>query len=135
MPFHRNKLYLLLSAACLAGYIWLYVSLPAIASGNEVCLIKHVTNMPCPSCGSTRSVMALLQGHFMQSIYWNPFGLLLLAALVGTPIWIAYDLYTRKNSLQNFYLKTETALQKKAIAIPAILMVLCNWCWNIYKGL
>ncbi len=79
--------------------------------------------------------MALLQGNFLDALYWNPFGLLLIAVLAVTPAWVAIDLIARKNSLQKFYLQTEQLLRQKSVAIPAILIVLGNWCWNIYKGL
>jgi hypothetical protein len=140
MPFHRNKLYLFLSVACLTGYIWLYFT-SSVASGStapfttDVCIIKHTTNIPCPSCGSTRSALALLQGNFIESLYWNPIGILLLLILLATPAWIAYDLYTKKSSLHTFYFKLESYLRKKSIAIPALILVIGNWCWNIFKGL
>jgi hypothetical protein len=37
--------------------------------------------------------------------------------------------------LYNFYNQTELVLKRKWIAIPAILLVLLNWIWNIAKGL
>ena len=71
----RNKLYYLLTIACIAGYSWLYFSMNSNQSqqgGFEVCLIKHVTDIPCPSCGSTRSVVSLVQGNFIDALYMNP---------------------------------------------------------------
>ena len=31
--------------------------------------------------------------------------------------------------------KIEETLSKKRVAIPAIMVILLNWIWNIYKGL
>ena len=77
MTLDRNKLYSILFIACLAGYIWLYFSITKNITENksvEVCLIKHVTNIPCPSCGSTRSVISLTKGDFVGALKFNPIG-------------------------------------------------------------
>lgn len=139
MPIRRNKLYLLLTIASLAGYSWLFInhSRSAAPGSNEtgVCLIKEVTHIPCPSCGATRAVLSLLEGHFIESLRWNPLGVILLLILVITPLWLAFDLFSGRDSLICFYTKMETVLQQKWVAIPAIGLVLGNWIWNIFKGL
>lgn len=134
----RNKLYVLLSTACAAGYIWLmltYYRAFSLALEPGVCLFKRVTGVPCPSCGSTRSVLSILKGDFTEAILWNPFGILLTCILLVFPAWIIYDVLSRKSTLYNFYNRTELVLKRKWIAIPAILLVLLNWIWNISKGL
>lgn len=55
--------------------------------------------------------------------------------LIGSPFWIFYDVVSRKKTLLNAYIKTELFLNRKWIAIPAILIVMLNWIWNISKGL
>ena len=135
---NRNKLYVLLSAACIAGYSWLaftYFRDFSHLSETEICIFKHVTTIPCPSCGSTRSVLSLIKGDLAEALYWNPFGLLLIIILMIAPLWILYDLMSRKDTLFNTYLRAEHLLRRKWIAIPAILIVIINWVWNINKGL
>jgi hypothetical protein len=135
---NRNKLYVLLSTACLAGYIWLIVTYyRSEPNGNElgICLFKRVTGIPCPSCGSTRSVLSLLKGDISGALFWNPFGLILLAVMILSPIWILYDLVRQKATLFKVYTNSEQFLKRKWVAISAILIVLVNWIWNIYKGL
>jgi len=46
-----------------------------------------------------------------------------------------YDYVKQERSLLHFYQKTEAKLVQKQIAIPATLLILANWFWNIYKGL
>jgi len=79
MPIQRNKLYIILTIACAAGYIWLFAGFSAhyFEQNNpaEVCLFKHATNVPCPSCGSSRSVATLMHGDVLGSLYLNPFGI------------------------------------------------------------
>lgn len=134
----RSRLYVLLSTACAAGYIWLYLIFHrSILAGREpgVCLVKRVTGVPCPSCGSTRSVLSILNGDLFEALYWNPFGILITLILLITPFWLAFDVISRNDSLYRFYNRTELFVTKKWVAIPAILLILLNWIWNIFKGL
>lgn len=139
MQSGRNKLYFFLLLFCLAGYIWFYTGYRSFPeSGDKArigCLIKHTTNVPCPSCGATRSAISLIKGDFAGSLYWNPIGILLVCMGVIIPIWISYDKIFRKDSLYLFYRKAEVFLRRKAVALPAILLIIINWIWNIYKGL
>ncbi|WP_445757825.1 DUF2752 domain-containing protein [Polaribacter sp.] len=138
MTLARNKLYSILFIACLAGYIWLYFSITKNITENksvDVCLIKHVTNIPCPSCGSTRSVISLTKGDFIGALNFNPIGYLVAIIMLIAPIWIISDTIKRTKTLFNFYLKIETYLKRPKIAIPLILLVIINWIWNITKGL
>ncbi|MDP3462332.1 MAG: DUF2752 domain-containing protein [Bacteroidales bacterium] len=138
MTIDRNKLYSILITACLAGYIWLYFSMTKNFADNksvEVCLIKHATNIPCPSCGSTRSVISLTKGDFIGALNLNPIGYLVAIIMLIAPIWIITDTIRRGNTLFVFYQKTENYLKKPKYAIPLILFVIINWIWNITKGL
>ncbi len=137
MPVRRKKLYLILLTACVAGYIWFFYNFyqNQTNSNTTICLIKRVTNIPCPSCGTTRAIDALINGHFFQSVILNPLGLLVAVCMIIIPFWIIKDLITKKNSFLHFYLKTEVQLKKPQIAIPLILLIIINWIWNIYKEL
>ena len=137
MILERNRSYSILGITCLAGYIWLYYNLylqNTKSSSESFCMIKRITNIPCPSCGSTRSVSAVLHGDFAGAIYWNPLGLVVLAMMIVLPIWLAVDLISKKDSLLKSYKSTEKILRKKTVAIPLIILVIINWIWNIYKN-
>ena len=134
----RNKLYVFLSSACAAGYIWLILTYNRDISNSVepgVCLFKRLTTIPCPSCGTTRSVLSILHGDFAGALYWNPFGLILALALIITPFWLSYDLAGHNDTLSRAYNHTEKILKQKWIALPLIGLVILNWIWNIYKGL
>jgi hypothetical protein len=55
--------------------------------------------------------------------------------LVISPLWVLFDTLFKKASFFNFYTNTELLFRRKGVAIFAILLVLMNWIWNIYKGL
>ncbi|WP_186757257.1 DUF2752 domain-containing protein [Echinicola salinicaeni] len=134
-----KKLYMLLISALGAGYIWIIYQLIFTSHQQEkgltVCLIKNVTNIPCPSCGSTRSVLSILHLDFPMAIYYNPLGFLIVSAMMILPFWILLDMVFEKESFWKVYQKLEQKLKKPSLAIPLILLVLINWAWNIYKGI
>lgn len=136
---NRNKLYLILFIACSAGYIWLYYAfIPTDPAGNktaEVCLLKHVTDIPCPSCGATRSIVSLLNGRYGDAFLLNPLGYVIALIMLVAPVWMAVDLARRSSSLFNFYKEIEAGLRKPKYAIPLIMLIVINWIWNITKGL
>ncbi|MBI4946404.1 MAG: DUF2752 domain-containing protein [Bacteroidetes bacterium] len=100
-----------------------------------MCIVKHVTDIPCPSCGSTRSALCFLNGNITDSLKWNPLGLILVILMFLCPFLMAYDLLKRKKILYALYNQTELLFKHKWVAIPAVLLILSNWIWNICKGL
>jgi hypothetical protein len=138
MAFERNKFYTFLLLLCVAGYGWLFYALmadPLEHASVEVCLFKHITNIPCPSCGSTRALLLLIHGEVWKSLAMNPLGVIIAGMLSVTPLWILFDLAAGKQTLPVFYKRMEVFLVKPGIAAPLIVLVLINWIWNIVKGL
>ena len=138
MSLNRNKLYALIFIACLAGYVWLYIGLTNDYKQNnsvEVCPIKHFTNIPCPSCGSTRSVILLTKGNLAEAFSTNPIGYIIAIIMLLTPLWITFDIAFKRKTFFEFYKKIERYLKRPQYAIPLILLVIINWIWNITKGL
>lgn len=136
MALNRNKLYTILFIACVAGYIWLSFSF-INGTGNKsfgLCFIKHTTNIPCPSCGSTRSVISLSHGNFSEAFMLNPLGYVVALIMLVCPLWIAIDIATKKKTLFEFYRKVEIKLRRPGYAIPLIMLLVFNWIWNIIKG-
>ena len=43
-----------------------------------MCALEHFMGFVCPGCGLTRSVIALLSGHFAESVGWHPMGVLVV---------------------------------------------------------
>jgi hypothetical protein len=47
----------------------------------DLCLFHRLTGLPCLTCGLTRSVCLLMQGHWLASMKMHPAGGLVLTAL------------------------------------------------------
>lgn len=134
----RNKLYLVLTLALVAGYcwaIWAILLQDIQHSTFTPCLFKNVTSLPCPACGTTRSVSEIVKGNITKATIINPLGLIVAAFMVIAPFWIIFDVATKKDSLHKSYLKFETALKIRWVAITLITLIALNWAWNIYKEL
>jgi hypothetical protein len=94
------------------------------------------TGLPCPSCGTTRALLLLMNGEFRESFFINPFGIVLALALLIIPFWIMTDIFRKSNSFYNRYGEAERFLTQKRWATAfAIAIVALNWFWNIAKGI
>lgn len=131
----RKRLYISLTLGCIAGYVWLVVSVFQMNDGWTVCLFKRVTGLPCPACGSTRAMMELAGGNPAGSLAINPNGLVLSVLLVVLPLWLLRDCCTKDDSLYRFYNRAEQQLKRKWFFGLICLLVVLNWIWNIVKGL
>lgn len=132
----KNKLYLFVLVACLVGYCWLLYTMNKVDEVDfSACLFKNVTNIPCPSCGTTRAVAQIAKGHLFSSLLINPFGIIVALIMLVAPTWIIVDLLFNKDSFYRAYKQIELVINKRAVAVFLILLVLLNWYWNIKKGL
>lgn len=148
----RTRLHILVLALSLAGYGWIAwhalqpydaprAGIHGIAGAGyradaTPCPVKLSTGLPCPSCGTTRAVVALAGGDVAGSLATNPLGLLAVLALVVFPPWVLHDQFRGRGGFHRFYAAAEGRLQRSAgLAAAGILLVLANWGWNVLKGL
>lgn len=134
-----NKLYWMLLILSAAGYAWIGFNLFYASYGAHdiaVCLFKNATGLPCPSCGTTRALLYLLNGELLQSLSINPLGVLAAAVLIIVPPWVAADTLASRKSLAAALVWTERQIKtRRAISVPLAVLVLSNWGWNIIKGI
>ena len=138
MQRNRNLLYRFWFAVSLAGYFWIFASRNTSLSNEtlfKTCFVKNINQLPCPSCGSTRAVLSILNGNFQDAFIFNPLGFIVIFLLILVPLWIVKDWITRKKTFQNFYQKIECYLSNKRISLPFLGLIVLNWIWNINKGL
>lgn len=70
-----------LRAAALA--LGLAAAAALLASGAVPCAFASLTHLPCPGCGSTRAVQALVEGDLDGVLRMNPFGPVMAALVAG----------------------------------------------------
>ncbi|MCW4467826.1 DUF2752 domain-containing protein [Flavobacterium sp. MFBS3-15] len=132
----RNRLYLITGVLLAAGYGWLlYAWDKAHRSDFTPCIFKNTTGIACPSCGNTRSVLAVAHGDFADALLINPLGLLLALLMMALPFWIVYDLAAKKDTFYKSFRKFEQTAGIRWVAIVLVVLIILNWAWNIHKGL
>jgi len=132
----KNRLYLFLFLALIAGYCYItWVLVTDALLHFTPCPIKNITGIACPSCGVTRSVLLIANGDLKSAILINPLGFIVAAIMVVAPFWLLYDVTLKKGTLYDSYIKTENVLKTKWIAILLTVLIAVNWAWNIHKGL
>ncbi|MCM1569521.1 MAG: DUF2752 domain-containing protein [Roseburia sp.] len=52
--------------------IYLYFKVFLVYLPTFPCAFYSLFGLYCPGCGGTRAVLALLQGHFLQSLWYHP---------------------------------------------------------------
>ena len=131
----RNRLYAFMLAVCAAGWAWLALHLGKSTELHvQLCWIKATTGMPCPACGTTRAVDALMHGHLWEAMLINPFGLPVLLLMAAAPVWIVIDVLGKRDSFFRAFRRTEQAISKRGFAVALTALVVANWIWNFYKG-
>jgi hypothetical protein len=116
-------------ALCLMGdgFLW--------DNTRTLCYFKNVTGLACPSCGATRSLACLLHGQILESLWWNPMGLILFSGMVLIPCLLLYDYLSGKEIYLSTYTWFEKFMLKKPVLYLFVSLVAFNWIWNIHKGL
>ncbi|MBI3006496.1 MAG: DUF2752 domain-containing protein [Ignavibacteriales bacterium] len=132
----RKNLYIFSLVLSVAGYALIAWDVIDSRHGPTVCLFKTVIDLPCPSCGTTRSIAALAAGDVYQAMAINPFGVMSAFALIVIPLWIAADVLRKKDTFYHSYLAVERHVARKPwLSFLAVLIVVANWLWNVSKAL
>jgi hypothetical protein len=84
--------------------------------GLSPCRMMQWTGVPCPGCGVTTSLTLAVQGHPLESLAVQPFGLLTAIALPLLALWALAvhlrggDLYERLSARRGLALKSALVL-------------------------
>jgi hypothetical protein len=112
----------LLHAAMLVGPLALFEVTTRFRVGPlGVCLFKWATGIDCPGCGITRSVMALLGGHWAESFRFHPAGPIVLAIVALTASYMGLVLFA---GCRGFTWRIEAMACKslEGLAVGALLL-------------
>jgi len=91
----------------------------------DLCLFHRVTGYSCPTCGTTRGLLALAHGSWREGFAWNP--LTMTGAMLGSLAILGRAVTART-------LEVQWTVPEKRIALALGLAVLgLNWAWLIYS--
>lgn len=94
------------------------------------CAFKTITGLPCPTCGVTRTIIALSRGDVDRAMFMNPLAAILCAAGVLYLLYAAVVLALR---LPRFR-PTVSAAGARRVRIGAVAVIGTNWIWLIATG-
>lgn len=110
----------------LVGLVGVYI-FPWIHYLMPPCAFNRLTGVPCPSCGMTRSVLALADFNLIAAFQFHPL-FFVSVAILGALALISVGLYFSGRRYLNFNL---TPTQWKHVAWLIGLLILINWVYLI----
>lgn len=125
----RNIFKISLLVFILFAYFWIIKTY--FSTLNPICFFKTIIGIPCPGCGGIRSTRCLIDGNILEALYINPLSVIVNIFILISIFWLLYDIIKKKDT---FFKAMKTKWKKKYFII-AIIIILINWIWNIYKGL
>ena len=85
------------------------------------CPLLEIGGVPCPTCGGTRALVALVSGQPLEALAWNPLVALLGFVLLGLPLYAVLVVAGRIPRP-----RVPTRLRPATrLALP--LLILANW--------
>jgi hypothetical protein len=99
--------------------LWMLAGRSQAGERPELCLFRRLTGWPCPSCGTTRSLMALANGELRQAIAYNPLAVTLCVAALG--------LLILRLGFRRRIVWITSPTSRRCVTAALILVVLANW--------
>ncbi|WP_322746039.1 DUF2752 domain-containing protein [Nostoc sp. LEGE 06077] len=90
--------------------------------------MRHFTGIPCPTCGMTRSFMAIGRGNLSQAVAENLFGPILFAGFVIVIVHVTLELLT-KHKITALYCQL---LRVRKVQILFLITVLIYHSFRLY---
>ncbi len=117
------------------GIIYGLIALMALLAGRFLpvlslvpsCVFKALSGLPCPTCGSTRSIVCLSQGHVASALSMNPAAAVLA---IGATLYLFYNLFTFASGAPRIRIALSNS-EKDTLRRTAIYMLLANWLYLI----
>ena len=90
------------------------------------CPLRALLGLPCPTCGTTRGLEALLTGHPLDALAYNP-GVWL--AGLGLALFVARGLWIEHRTGRFPVPAPRDAAARRRLALASGTLVLANWLW------
>jgi len=110
-------------AGCAAA--WLRLGLP-----TPVCHFRAWTGIPCPGCGTTRLVAALLSGDALAALGYNPLVFTTLSVVASWAVVSATRLALGLPPSRIVLAPTE----RIAARVGAVVVLLAGWSYLLWRG-
>ena len=122
---------------CQLAFLWLAAAVSAVALRPvwlalapflRPCVFRSLTEIPCPTCGTTRAAEAFLDGNFVTAFSANPFAAAAgLLFVVGAPLAVIW-------ALARFPVPVLSKPIPVWLRFGVIVVVLANWIYVVTTG-
>jgi hypothetical protein len=121
----------LLSVVGAAGALGLSVLVKSVPSVGPLCPMRRLLGIPCPACGSTTTVVALLTLRPLDAIAANP--LMVVGIFVVLSAWLPLRARTRLTATWN-PVRARWRNFPTAVRWPATTaLVGASWWWQLHR--
>ena len=107
-----------------------YFLYPYLPAHVKICYFHEITGIPCPTCGVTRSGLALFAGDLKTAFLSNPLFYILGLVMVT---WMIASLLFEVLPKKRFHFEL-AGWEKAFLRILFITAVLVNWYYLIWSG-
>lgn len=97
-----------------------------------VCPVRHFTGIPCPTCGMTRSFMAIARGDLERAVSENLFGIILFSSFLIAVIHVAIELLLKRR-MTAFYCQIIEIKKLQLIGGSVALLYYALRLYNLFK--
>jgi len=105
--------------------VWLRLGLP-----RPVCLLREWTGIPCPTCGTTRLIEALLSRDLLGALAWNPLVFLILTAIA---VWAGLSAARFAFGLPTWRVVLSPR-ERTGARVLAIAALVGGWAWVLWRN-
>jgi Flp pilus assembly pilin Flp len=98
---------------------------PPILSVAPDCVFKGLTGVPCPTCGSTRSLVHLSHGDILKALSMDP---LVTIALIGAVLYFVISLLTVAFDLPRITCLL-TDKERDIARVTVVLLLVAQWAY------
>ena len=113
-------------ASALGAWLWL-----RLGYAVPRCTWHEITGIPCPSCGATRCVAALLAGNWTAAFLMNP---LVFLGAIGVALYDIYAAAVLALRAPRIRFDQLSRCAGNIIRVLVIVAVISNWAWLIHRG-
>ncbi len=106
----------------------LYTALArSVEHAPSLCVFRNVTNLPCPTCGTTRATLAFARGDVLAGVLYNPF--VVTAIAIGLTLRAVQWVFGRRVAI------TISPRSKRFGWALVAGLFLTNWAYLIARGI
>lgn len=90
------------------------------------CPILSLTGIPCPSCGMTRSFVAIARGNIPDSLSYHGLGIFIFISFILMALHLSIEVVTRRSLSSSFH---DWLWHHKILVTAGFLIVLFGYYW------